>query len=134
MVDPKGRIIVPAPLRAALGSTVILTAGRAPCIFGFPEEAWTRLEQAIMELPHFDNEAAWVRRVFAGQAEARPLAQQGRVLIGERLRAHAGITRDVLTIGVFDKFEIWDPARYEEARRAKVTDEWLERVGDGIPR
>ncbi len=131
-VDQKGRVIVPAQLRGALGSTIILTAGQAPCILGFPEHRWAKLEEAIAELPHFDEEAAWVRRVFAGQAEERTLDSQGRVLVGERLRAHAGIAQEIVTIGLFDKIEIWDPARYEAACTGKVTDEWLRRVGDGI--
>ena len=38
----------------------------------------------------------------------------GRVLLPEKLRKYAGIDREVVMVGVADRAEIWDRARWEK--------------------
>jgi MraZ protein len=124
-VDGKGRIVVPAPVRAALGERVVLTRGVDPCICLFTEQAWERFEDAITRLSRFDPEAAWIRRAFGDSAEERVLDEQGRILVGEGLRTYAGIAREVITIGAVDLLELWEPGLYAEKREREVSGDWL---------
>ena len=42
--------------------------------------------------------------------------QDGRIVLPEGLRAHAGISTHVTFVGLGQKFQIWEPARFEERR------------------
>jgi MraZ protein len=41
------------------------------------------------------------------------LDSQSRILIPQNLLTHAGITKDVLILGVSTKIELWNPSVYE---------------------
>jgi MraZ protein len=43
-----------------------------------------------------------------------PIDAQGRVLIPQHLREHAGLKREVIIAGVGRRIEIWDKARFDE--------------------
>ncbi len=64
------------------------------------------------------------RVLFAGAEQGVP-DKQGRISIPPLLRAYAGLTKDVVVIGVMDRIEIWDPQRwldYSEAAQAKFAE------------
>ena len=53
------------------------------------------------------------------------LDQDGRIVLPEALRAHAGLSTSVTFVGLGTKFQIWEPVRFEERRaraREKVQD------------
>ena len=54
---------------------------------------------------------AW-QRIFLGNACDVELDSAGRILIAPELRQAAGLTRDVMMLGMGGHFEIWDEARY----------------------
>jgi MraZ protein len=65
-----------------------------------------------------DPETRHYERMFASAAERIDLDSQGRFVVPLRLRGRAGITREVVVIGVLDRMEIWDRPtweRYEDA-------------------
>jgi hypothetical protein len=43
---------------------------------------------------------------------------QGRILLSRELREHAGLQREVLVVGVVDRFELWLPERWDAFVRA----------------
>ena len=51
--------------------------------------------------------------------------QDGRIVLPETLRAHAGLSTHVAFVGLGQKFQMWEPARFEARRtaaREKVRD------------
>ncbi len=52
-----------------------------------------------------------LRALFAYAADCEPDGQ-GRILIPAKLREYAGLTREVVVIGSFDRAEIWDAERW----------------------
>ena len=56
---------------------------------------------------------AGVRNFFA-TAEHRELDRQGRIAIPQSLRVFAGLERDVVISGQFDRIEIWDVERWQQ--------------------
>ena len=52
------------------------------------------------------------RYFFSGAAEVEP-DKQGRILIPQNLRDHAGLEKDVTVIGAATRAEIWDTARWK---------------------
>ncbi len=43
----------------------------------------------------------------------------GRLLIAPVLRQHAGLTKEVMLVGQFNKFELWDEARPRGINRSR---------------
>ena len=51
---------------------------------------------------------AYGRMLFALASEQVP-DKQGRVTITPELRRYAGLERDAVVIGVYDRIEVWEP-------------------------
>lgn len=113
-VDAKGRFIVPSKFRDGLGEKFIVTKGLDNCLFVYSKEEWTNLENKLKSLPFTDKDVrAFVRFFFAGATECE-LDKQGRVLLPQNLREHAGVQKDIYVIGVSARVEIWDKVKWEE--------------------
>ena len=113
-VDPKGRVIVPSKLREGLGDKFIVTKGLEACLFVYSQDEWSNLEAKLRTLPFTDKDVrAFVRFFFAGATECE-VDKQGRILIPQNLRDHAGLDKDVYIIGVSTRVEIWDKPKWED--------------------
>lgn len=113
-LDEKGRLFLPAKFRPRLVDGVVLMRGQEHCIFGWTTDAYESIVTRMRELPFTHRESRnFVRMVTAGSYEDVP-DKQGRVLIPAPLREWAALDREVTVIGVMDRFEIWDSARWAE--------------------
>jgi MraZ protein len=113
-LDSKGRLFIPVKLRDDLGERFIITRGLDQCLFVYPPNEWSNLEQKLKDLPLSKGEArAFVRFFFAGATECE-LDKQGRVLVPPYLRAYAGIERETVILGVSNRVEIWNQATWED--------------------
>ena len=122
-IDAKGRVIVPARFREDLGERFYVTKGLDHCLFVLPPTEWTKLQEKIMAMPM--GKARGIQRFFfSGAAEVEP-DKQGRILIPQSLREHAGLEKDVTVIGAAVRAEIWDTARWN-AYNESQTDEAIE--------
>jgi MraZ protein len=131
-VDDKGRLSIPAKLREALKKekTLVLTSFEA-YITAFPMKAWRIIEDRIRSNPTFKREMRDFLRVVYSLAEDVAIDPQGRILISQALRQRAGITREVVILGVMDQIEIWDKARWQAKVGAAPSPEELSaRLGE----
>ena len=110
-LDDKGRMVLPAKIRAQLGETGMV--GMADGCLGL----WTidgfdaiadRLAAAVEEGA---ADPAVLRKFMAFAAEVTP-DQQGRVVIPQVLRDHAGLGSEVVVNGRRDRAEIWAKDRW----------------------
>lgn len=112
-LDGKGRMAVPARHRDALaalsGNQVTLTQHPVGCLLVFPRPAWEEFRAKLLSLP---MEADGWRRFFVGSAADVEVDSASRVLVPPELRAMAGLDKDVLLMGMGQRLELWDPARY----------------------
>jgi MraZ protein len=112
-LDGKGRITVPARHREALAaltqSQLTLTKHPAGCLSVFPRQAWESFRERLMGL---SMQADGWRRVLLGSAVDVEIDGASRLLIPPELRAAANLTRDVLLLGMGQRLELWDAARY----------------------
>ena len=116
-IDEKGRIIIPAKFREALGASFIITRGLDNCLFVYPREEWNQLEQRLKSLPSMAaNARAFARLLFSGACECE-WDKQGRVNVPAHLREYARLEKDCTVIGVSTRVEIWDKATWEEYSR-----------------
>ena len=119
IVDPKGRIAVPAQFRQVLrkefgGDRVVVTKHLTdPCLVVYPVKSWQAFEQRIAQLPTFDRKAKLIRRIYVGGAQDCDLDKQGRILLRADLRSEAGIEGEVIWNGQISFAEIWSKAAFE---------------------
>ena len=120
-LDDKGRIIIPNKFREQLGEHFVMTLGSDGCLYIYPDEAWQEFAKKLSELPG-TKEARQAQRYFlAGAVECEP-DKQGRVGIPQRLREHAGIMREVVSVGMLNKIEIWSRERWNDANSLESVD------------
>ena len=119
-LDAKGRLSVPSRHRDVLTAMAQgqLTITKHPegCLMVFPRPAWESFRDKIAALPM--SAAGW-KRIFLGNAMDVEIDASSRVLISPELRAAAGLTKDVMLLGMGSHFELWDAARYA-AHEAEV--------------
>lgn len=113
-IDPKGRVIVPAKFREALGDEFVVTKGFDDCLYAYDNDEWTTFEGKIKQLPLTNPSARKMQRFFLAGACSCEVDKQGRINIPANLRDFAGLTKDVVLVGVAGHVEIWDKARYDE--------------------
>jgi MraZ protein len=112
--DAKGRLIIPAKFRDELGECFIVTKGLDKCLFVFPMSEWTLFENKVKDLPISDPSVRKFVRFFFGGAFEAETDNQGRVVLPLNLREYAGIQKDVVTVGVAGKIEIWSKENWTE--------------------
>lgn len=122
-LDGKGRIAMPARHREVLAAMGVnqLTITKHPegSLMIFPRPAWEVFREKVAALPM--SASGW-KRIFLGNAMDVEIDSSSRVLIAPELRAAAGLTRDVMLLGMGSHFELWDAARYAE-HEAKVMEQ-----------
>lgn len=113
-IDPKGRLIIPSKFREILGEDFVITKGMDGCLFLYPNNEWKIFEAKLRTLPLTNKNARTFTRFFLGSAVDGGLDKQGRVLISSALRTFANLDKDVVLVGVLDRVEIWDKAKWDE--------------------
>ena len=128
-IDSKGRIIVPAKFRTELGDRFIVTKGFDGCLYGYSLEEWKSIEEKIKTLPLVTGkDARNFTRFFFSSAIECELDSQGRILISQGLREFAGLEKDIITIGVSSRIEIWSKARWESYNSEQDSDDIAEKM------
>ncbi|WP_461812273.1 division/cell wall cluster transcriptional repressor MraZ [Faecalimonas sp.] len=113
-IDAKGRLIIPSKFREELGENFVITKGLDGCLFLYPDSGWKIFEEKLRTLPLTSKDARIFTRFFLGSAVDGGLDKQGRVLISSALRNFADLEKEVVLVGVLDRVEIWDKAKWEE--------------------
>jgi transcriptional regulator MraZ len=113
-LDSKGRVILPARFRTAFEHGGYLTQYRDGCLaLWTPEQFEIQMEevQARAVTGRSDRNMA---RLWAAGTQDLEVDRQGRMVLPARMREYAGLESDVVVVGVIDRVELWDPARWAE--------------------
>lgn len=118
-LDDKGRLFLPAKFRDQLSEGLVVTRGQERCLTVWPRPAFEELARKAQQAPVTDRAVRdYTRLLFAGASDDQP-DKQGRLTIPPMLREYAALTRDVVVIGVVNRLEIWDAARWQEYSDAR---------------
>ncbi|MES2089232.1 MAG: division/cell wall cluster transcriptional repressor MraZ [Pseudomonadota bacterium] len=113
VLDAKGRMAVPARhrdvLQALCEGQLTLTKHPEGCLMVFPRPAWETFRDKVAALPM--SASGW-KRIFLGNAMDIEIDGAARVLISPELRAAAGLSKEVMLLGMGSHFELWDAQRY----------------------
>ncbi|MFO1378736.1 MAG: hypothetical protein U1F14_17230 [Steroidobacteraceae bacterium] len=119
-LDDRKRVPIPPVYRGSFDAGGYLSTGNDPCIVLHTPESFAKTAAIIEAIPAETQEGDDARRDFYGNVWPAQKDQQGRITLRDDFIAHAGISRDVLVVGVGEKLEIWDRATYaarEEEQR-----------------
>ena len=122
-IDKKGRLIIPAKFRETLKENYVekfyITKGLDKCLFVFTEEEWKRQEQKLRALPFTRRKSRSFNRVFFSGTYEAICDKQGRILLPQKLKDFAGISKRVTIIGISSRFEIWDSQTWKKVYEEK---------------
>jgi len=112
-LDSKGRLSVPTRYRdqlneSASGQMVCTIDINHACLLLYPLPEWEIIEQKLSRLSSMNPQERRVQRLLLGHASECQMDSTGRLLIAPVLRQHAGLTKEVMLVGQFNKFELWD--------------------------
>ena len=133
-IDTKGRLIIPAKLREGLGDTFVITRGLDHCLYAYTMEEWERFQEKLASLPMTNADSRRLARFFlSGASEVEP-DKMGRITIASAQKAHAGLDKEAVLIGMANRVEIWDKSRWDSTDYSDMDEiaERLEELGFGI--
>jgi MraZ protein len=113
-LDAKGRLILPAKLRAEFGESAFLTSHVDGCLALFDKADMEDQKAAMLERSKGSQEDRMIARVWSASTSEAVFDAQGRIPIPPPSRTWAGLGDDVLVIGAIDRVELWSPAKYSE--------------------
>ena len=128
-LDAKGRVSVPAPFRAVLErQSPAAGDGVQPSIYCYPsldapaldaggESLAQTIDRLLAGLPDYSDERDELSVALYGDVQLLSIDGDGRIILPENLRSHAGLENHVTFVGLGQKFQIWAPERFEDRRR-----------------
>ena len=129
-IDAKGRVSVPAQFRTVLAKDgfegiYCYPSLDAPALDAGGQRLIAKINGLLEDIAPYSDERDHLATALYGDSEILTIDQDGRTIIPERLREHTGITTHITFVGLGEKFQMWEPARFEthlaEARQ-KVRD------------
>ncbi|MFA6553310.1 MAG: division/cell wall cluster transcriptional repressor MraZ [Patescibacteria group bacterium] len=113
-IDDKGRLAIPIKFRAELEKGAVVTRGLDNCLFLYTQTDWKQLADKLAKLPISKaNTRAFARLMLAGAMDCE-IDKQGRVILPDYLRKYAGVKKNVVVAGLYNRLEIWDEAAWEK--------------------
>lgn len=129
-LDAKGRVSIPAAFRAVLardgfdGLYCCPTLDRRAIDAGGHQLRAT-IRTSLARFEPFSEEHEVLSTTLIGESEVLKIDQDGRVVMSDALKAHAGLADRITFVGQGYKFQIWEPERF-----AAYRDEAKNRVRD----
>jgi len=125
-LDAKGRVSVPASFRAVLArdgfdGLYCHPALDRPALDAGGKALLTEIEALIAGFSPYSEECEQFSLALFGTSETLKFDGEGRVVLTDAHKAHAGIKEAVVFVGLGHKFRIWEPGRFH-AELAEATD------------
>lgn len=128
-LDAKGRFLLPPRFLDVIGAdsdsgrgSFWLTSlyGR---ITAYLPAAWEGMVEQICRIRIPSQKLSNFKTKLIGMAEELCPDSQGRIRIPQSLMREGGLQREIVLVGILDKFEIWDQERFDAIPNEDVTEE-----------
>lgn len=117
-LDAKGRLVLPAKLKAALpeinGNELMIVLGFEPCLVLYPLLEYNKTFSKVAGLDELKKEDRNIQRNFFRRNIDVELDNAGRFLIPKSMMQAVKIGKEVKVVGVGNRMEIWNPEVFEE--------------------
>ena len=117
-LDSKGRVSIPASFRSVLGrdgfdGLYCYPALALPAIDAGGNALMSEIEALIARYAPFSDQRERFAIALYGTSETLKIDGEGRVMLSETLKRHAGISDSVTFVGLGHKFQIWESSRFQ---------------------
>lgn len=119
IVDEKRRVQIPSNWRRGQNETEFMLilwpsgAQRDACLMVLPPLAAEKLRRRIAEMPFGDSQAEALRRFLGRKSHMVTSDKTGRITLPEHMAKAVEIDKRAVLVGMFDRFQMWSPARFE---------------------
>ncbi len=115
-VDSKGRVIIPAPFRDALGEDFTITINpNRTAIAIYPKAVWEQQLEKLSKINPMDRMGIQYERYLMSMSySGNTVDNQGRVVVPFKLRQKLDISKDIVFVGLNNYIEIWDEKAYQQ--------------------
>jgi MraZ protein len=117
-LDTKGRIVLPAKIKAQLpsgeGDELVIRRGFELCLIIYPMVEFKKVFSKISGLSEFNEEYRKLQRNFFSGTATVELDANGRFVIPRNMLSYAQLEKDLILIGMGNKVEVWNPSIYEK--------------------
>jgi len=117
-LDAKGRLTLPSKVKSRLpevsGNQLVLSKGLETCIVVYPQVEYMKIYARIASLSEFNEEYRELQRNLFRRIADVDLDSVGRILIPKQMTHHAGLKKQVIIVGLGNRFEIWNADTYNE--------------------
>jgi len=125
-LDAKGRVSIPASFRGVLArdgfeGLYCYPALDLPALDAGGNALFAEIEALIARFPPYSEERDRFSVALYGTSETLKVDGEGRIVLTEPLKVHAGINDVVTFVGLGHKFQIWEPGRFR-AQLAEATE------------
>ena len=122
-VDGARRLQIPSkwrPAEAGVEFTLILwpKSKEGPCLRVLPPQEMAELMRDIDAMPNSDPNKVVLKRFIGSESVQVALDKAGRICLPDPMAKAAGIDGQAVLVGLLDRFEIWNPDRFEKVRAA----------------
>ncbi len=119
-LDTKGRVSVPASFRAVLArdgfdGLYCYPALDRPALDAGGNALLAEIDALIAGFLAYSDQRERFSLSLYGTSETLKIDSEGRVVLTDTLKAHAGITDTASFVGLGHKFQIWEPGRFRAA-------------------
>ncbi len=135
-LDTKGRLILPPEYRDGLSACSQDAEGQSFWLTGFygrlvayiPAQ-WDVITEQLSKIPFTNVKLSHFKSKVMGLAACLSPDVQGRVRIPQPLMREAGLEKEVVLVGMLDRFEIWDQKRFDDIMTNEDMSEALAATG-----
>ena len=120
-LDAKNRVFIPAKFREELGEEFYITRKFDTYLSIYTAEDWEEYVDKIQKLP--ETEALEVQDFLLGIAQKCVPDSNGRIILDERLAAHAGIKKNIVFVGNGRQIRIWSEEKWTEREQNRDYEE-----------
>ena len=116
-LDSKGRVSIPASFRSVLArdgfdGLYCYPALASPAIDAGGNALMAEIETLATRHAPLSEQRERLALALYGTSETLRLDGEGRVVLSDTLKRHAGITSEVAFVGLGHKFQIWEPGKF----------------------
>ncbi len=126
-IDAKGRTSLPVRFREALASAseaklVLTQYPHWRAVQALPHSVWKELEKKVLEASPLDARAQRNILRFYSTAHEVDLDVHGRVLVPPALREWAGLSKEVVWVGMGRTIPLFDQATYQQQMSGELAE------------
>ncbi len=120
-LDDKRTFTLPRAVRDQFGDAelVLVSPGPDQCLWLTDPAHQERLAERLEHSPAREIDVRVFKRLYYAQTEKVSVGAEGRVTLSDRLAQFAGLSQEVVLVGIDDHFEVWDAARWKQYTQAK---------------